>query len=593
MEIIGITWFGCNGAFERMTALRPAFTDRRLWILDPGRDMLLFVLPMAWILPIIWLLGNHFDLNAFGVVLLAVGSAGHHLPGFLRAYTDPNLFRRYRWRFILAPLFFLSVCLAFAWFNLQSLKLILVLWGMWHGAMQVNGFLRIYDSKAGSIAAATAWLDWAMCLAWFGGGILHSSTRLMGLFAYFYGSGGSLIPPDGFLAFRSAWDIFILGVTFLFAVNAWRQSRQGRLFNPIKPVIMVSSFAFWWFAMVKVDNLLLGLVLFEIFHDVQYNAMVWVYNGKRVAGGSASSPVESFLFRSTPARLVLYIGIVLAYGWLGVVFDYATPQTAMTQAFGKGAMPIWSSLFMVSGFLHFYFDGFLWRVRDPHFRSGLGLAGSPIPAEQAKRNKPAREWTLWLFPGLKWSLLFVLPAAALGFTEYRGKMASELDQYRNMALIIPENWYVNFALGSMEMAKGESDPAIQHLERVVADKPDFGSAQATLAALYLKQGNKDSAVAHYSRAALLDPNDEQVGGLLGKLLLSQGKVNEALPHLRQTVEWDPQNKYALNNLGIALQTQGKIGEAAEYYRRAFAVDPQFSSAKTNLDQAQKILASGR
>jgi hypothetical protein len=39
---------------------------------------------------------------------------GHHLPGMIRAYGDRALFERFKWRFILAPLFLLAVCVAFS-----------------------------------------------------------------------------------------------------------------------------------------------------------------------------------------------------------------------------------------------------------------------------------------------------------------------------------------------------------------------------------------------------------------------------------------------------------------------------------------------
>src|SRR5215831_1314842 len=113
--------------------------SRKLWILDPWNDLTLFVLSPLWIIPLLWVLKSRFNIAGFGAVLLALGGVGHHLPGFIRAYTDPVLFRRFRARFILAPLFFLAVCGAFAALHLQSLTLVLTLWGIWHGAMQVNG----------------------------------------------------------------------------------------------------------------------------------------------------------------------------------------------------------------------------------------------------------------------------------------------------------------------------------------------------------------------------------------------------------------------------------------------------------------------
>src|SRR5215471_3335017 len=85
-----------------------------LWILNPWQDLAFFVLSPLWIIPLLWLAKSRYDPNGFGAMMLAVGAAGHHLPGFIRAYTDPVLFRRFRTRFILAPLFLLAVTLAFS-----------------------------------------------------------------------------------------------------------------------------------------------------------------------------------------------------------------------------------------------------------------------------------------------------------------------------------------------------------------------------------------------------------------------------------------------------------------------------------------------
>ena len=48
-----------------------------------------------------------------------------------------------------------------------------------------------------------------------------------------------------------------------------------------------------------------------------------------------------------------------------------------------------------SGLLHFYYDGFIWRVREPSTRENLGLAGGNIAA-------PSREFLpSWALHGLK------------------------------------------------------------------------------------------------------------------------------------------------------------------------------------------------
>ena len=90
------------------------------------------------------------SVEEIALYVVAFGATGHHLPGMMRAYGDRQLFRRFRTRFIVAPLFLLTVSLLSAWWQLSALLLFALLWGIWHGMMQVYGFARIYDAKAGS-----------------------------------------------------------------------------------------------------------------------------------------------------------------------------------------------------------------------------------------------------------------------------------------------------------------------------------------------------------------------------------------------------------------------------------------------------------
>src|SRR3954468_11196757 len=140
---------------------------RRLWILGPKRDLLLFILTPAAILPAL-AFTQRLAPEVLATYVLGFGGFGHHLPGFIRAYSDPGLFRRFRFRFTLVPAALIATGALFAFLNLNALVFATVAWGIWHGAMQVNGFLRIYDSKAGSFDRATAELDRLMCLLWFG-----------------------------------------------------------------------------------------------------------------------------------------------------------------------------------------------------------------------------------------------------------------------------------------------------------------------------------------------------------------------------------------------------------------------------------------
>src|SRR6185295_4593097 len=101
------------------------------WILDPWKDLLLFVGTPLLIIPIVALAQIRFTAEDIGLVGM-LGARGHHLPGMLRAYGDRELFQRFRVRFVIAPIFLLVVCLAFAYKDLNALMVVLLLWGLWH-----------------------------------------------------------------------------------------------------------------------------------------------------------------------------------------------------------------------------------------------------------------------------------------------------------------------------------------------------------------------------------------------------------------------------------------------------------------------------
>src|SRR5207247_2056299 len=227
-------------AFSRpqtVPAVPKAAPKKALWILNSWRDLILYVGTPLFLVPMFLLaqarwsaqdiyvfvaafgaMGHHLPgmIRAYGdralfrrfrwrtrwsaqdiyVFVAAFGAMGHHLPGMIRAYGDRALFRRFRWRFIFAPIFLLSVCLAFYWWDLKGIILIVFFWGVWHGMMQTYGFCRIYDAKRGSFAALTRLLDFATCATWFAAAVLLSPQRMTDTLETYYASGGPFIPPS-------------------------------------------------------------------------------------------------------------------------------------------------------------------------------------------------------------------------------------------------------------------------------------------------------------------------------------------------------------------------------------------------------------
>ncbi|MEO7779472.1 MAG: hypothetical protein ABIY63_18250, partial [Fibrobacteria bacterium] len=339
----------------------------------------MFILTPAALLPAL-AFSQRMAPETLATYVLGFGGFGHHLPGFIRAYCDPGLFRRFRFRFTLVPAALIATAALFAFLNLNALVFATVVWGIWHGAMQVSGFLRIYDSKVGSFDKVTAELDRLMCLLWFGLAVVHSPEKLIALLTPFYTAGGPLLGSEGLFWLGRLWDVATVCVSGFFLANAWRRWRAGAPPSPVKLMAMAAAFAYWWFCMLFAPSLLIGVLLWEIFHDIQYNVLVWLYQRRRVDANLGASRFEKLLFRPGMMGLLIYAGLILVYGAVGVATSYSDLDLP-EKILGHGLMPWLLRLTVVSALLHFYYDGFIWRMRDPETRRGLTLnAVSPSGA---------------------------------------------------------------------------------------------------------------------------------------------------------------------------------------------------------------------
>jgi tetratricopeptide (TPR) repeat protein len=538
------------------------------WILDSWRDLPLFILTPLLIIPLAVAAKTQLSLEAMALYVGAFGAVGHHLPGMMRAYADRELFERFKWRFLLAPVFLLTICVLFELEKLRGLEVLLLLWGVWHGLAQVYGFARIYDAKAGSVTPLAARLDWCMCVAWFGAGMLHSHGRIALLLDSFYQSGGRLLPASGIRLFQIAWDIFTLVITFLFLTNTLTQWRRDQPWSPAKLGMMAVSFAFWWYAMVGISNVVIGIALFEVFHDVQYLAIVWIYNRRRVDKARQVGPFMRFLFRRNGTMIGLYIGLVFAYGSVKLLADRVDRETVQRLLFG---------FVTASTFLHFYFDGFIWKVRERSVREGLGLKGGRSETDRDS-GTPG-----WLAHSLNWSL-FVVPVCLLGFSQAKGG-APRLEQSYSLVAVAPNSWYAHQKLGSAFESQGKIAEAVEHYREALRLNPDSADTHNRLGVALEFQGRPDEAVEHYREALKARPEFAEAHINLGIALKNQGKLDEAIACFRQALQLKPISAEACVNLGLALEARGKADEAITQYRRALQFKPSLVEAHNNLGLA--------
>ena len=545
-----------------------------LWILDSWRDLILYVCTPLVIVPIFLVAQARWSAEDIYLFVAAFGAMGHHLPGMIRAYGDRALFQRFKWRFIFAPIFLVVVSTIFSLWDLKGIVLVAFIWGVWHGMMQTYGFCRIYDAKVGSFAELTRRLDFALCGIWFATAVLLSSQRMTDTLETYYAAGGPFIPPGFLRAAQQGLLAFALLVSAVFLANFIRMWTSGKRPSPVKLVLLITSISFWWYSNNIVASVLVGIALFEVFHDVQYLSLVWIYNRKRVETDNSIGGFMRFVFRRSGSLIGLYVGLIFAYGALGY-FKSSIGIDVVKR--------ILTGVVTASALLHFYDDGFIWKVREKSTRQSLGIGGGTTDV-LTSGFLPS-----WALHGAKWFAVFVIPLGALWFGQVRLPQ-NELEHLAWIAADLPVSAraHTNYAKALQEA--GRLDKAADEFSAALRLNPASAKAHANLASVLIGKGNLEDAQTHFETALRLDSNNAELHSGYAYLLERLDRPEQAAAEIEASVRLDPQSAQARYSYGAFLEKHGKLEEAIVQYRRAIQADPRHVDA--HLDLASALFQEG-
>ena len=455
-----------------------------IWILGPQADLALII--GAPVIIFVGIMAAKGIWNAAAISsFIMIWAIGHHLPGMMRAYGDPSLFRRFWVRFTVAPLFLLAICGFTFWTTVNSgVIAIAAVWGWWHYMMQAYGFVRIYDSKVGSFAATTRWLDHGMCLTWFLAAVVLNDNALYEFIENFYSSGFPVPSPTVVSALKSIVSGATAAVTTLFVVNMVVRYRRGERPNPIKPLLMLATFGAFWYSAATVTNIIVAYAFFELFHDVQYLTIVWAFNRSRVAKDRTLTGFTKFLFQPRFWFVILYVFLVFAYGSLKWRSQYVN-RVELEK--------ILAAVFLASTLLHYYFDGFIWKLRESSNQSSLNLTTQ-------QRGKRPFAVPIWLRHSVLW-MLFVLPLGYLTVSQVQDAIVRSklpvgtqrqqiLEESRKLAECAPHSINANFTLGLAYEANELFDEAASAYQTALKIFPDHIASKTRLRVVTAKASSQ-------------------------------------------------------------------------------------------------------
>src|SRR5436305_12351542 len=136
----------------------------------------------------------------------------------------------------------------------------------------------------------------------------------------------------------------------------------GKRQNPVKVALLITSISFWWYCNNLVANILVGIARFEVFHDLHYLSLVWIYNRNRVDKDSNIGGFMRFVFRRSGSLIGLYVGLVVAYGSVSYINAHIGMEIMKR---------ILTGVVTASTLLHSYYDGFTRKVRERSTRQSV------------------------------------------------------------------------------------------------------------------------------------------------------------------------------------------------------------------------------
>jgi type IV pilus assembly protein PilF len=143
----------------------------------------------------------------------------------------------------------------------------------------------------------------------------------------------------------------------------------------------------------------------------------------------------------------------------------------------------------------------------------------------------------------------------------------------------------NMNLGAGYLRQGNTDLAIERLQRALQQDPKLVEAHTTIGLAYNQIGKFAEAEDHFKRAAQLAPQDGAAANAYAAYLCERGnRWAEARPYFRRAAD---DAKYrtpevALTNAGMCAREAGDLDAAEEQFRAALARSPRYADALLNM-----------
>lgn len=324
--------------------------DNKLWIKNPLTGSVYF--SFGWIVVFLALLLFQSQIGLIVVIVLLFNYVHRHLMMAL-VYGQKEEFEKRKQVYIYLPVIAAVVTAPSLYLKVFPYLLTLsVLWTMYHSVAQKYGFTRIYSRKA---EYGKGWVDKGILYLWFFylvlAMLLYEQSTLLK-----YKAGRVIIGHlSPYMDHISTISHVLLAVSIGFTlIYIYEEFKNREKISILKNIFVISTLGIH---AIFFHSLIVGYIVFGFSHAIEYIAFVNIF----VASKYRKVEDTKKLFKKVSNKQWVYSGIfsavIVVLSLIGMKID-------------KNAFLIY---IVGSSFLHFIYDGLIWKVRQPEVGKPLNI----------------------------------------------------------------------------------------------------------------------------------------------------------------------------------------------------------------------------
>jgi hypothetical protein len=248
--------------------------------------------------------------------------------------------------------------------------------------MQQHGLARIYDFKAKAGGPNAAKLDLWLNIVLF---VNHLLTVPLWTEIWVQQLYTWRMPLDAstVLMIQAASYFLTASYVVYYVIQVARGVARGEKLNPMKYAFLLSSYALWYYCGWHTNSILVYGIAHRMMHGLQYLVVVfWFLERKQASNGAKpwmlpKLNVLNFATIGVAYALIFQLLLLRPLGEFGFgVWTMQSPpepiSLAQTAGLGNRSYELYAATIIGStALVHYYFDSFIWKIRDEKTQQGL------------------------------------------------------------------------------------------------------------------------------------------------------------------------------------------------------------------------------